>query len=420
MPIPPALRPFLGDRSFWMAYLRQRPFAGGENLDDCRVELSPADGYGLILHFEPPCAVITLLFRHPGASEPVEIGQETEYQSCGNVLRWTELDRICRALALRDPELTHPGVGTLLLLPFAPIRPSDEVAVIYPLLEASLESVFPDDDSEIDDRIACLDQRRWEPDWKPREPFGWYLHVREELRGEVDYFGLSIRDHESLLPADERDHFPHNAWAGLLEATDQGIRGAIDSNWLRGPHQEALRHASTTGDLSGLPRLATALARSDCDLPILLEACRNPSLAARACWVVEEIAGLPPGDLIRRHFVNRTRLQRRYQTIGIHVPIAQATLAITPEIGAELQVRLLEVLQTGAARVTNNLLFPVFGPRRELDLSVIHLHISAKLWKTPESTLEAVRQVLQAAGPPPGTQLNFEDSETGEYGPVPI
>src|SRR5947207_3303665 len=69
----------------------------------------------------------------PGAAEEITIGWDWDDPEDAHpyVLRWEELDLLCRAAALLDPGLRHPGPMLALLGRFLLITDDDDVAVIH-------------------------------------------------------------------------------------------------------------------------------------------------------------------------------------------------------------------------------------------------------------------------------------------------
>ena len=420
MPIPSALRSVLGDKRFWSAYFKNERYDQAAGLSGVAVELAPAAGYALVLKLADPVESLVLGFAYPGAATPVEIGSERVGLSCGNVLRWEELDRIARAVALLDPEFGHPGLGTLLLVPFAPIRPGDDVDQILPLLEAAFRSLDLFTEGEIDDQISRLDRRREAVAWRTRDPSGWVLDLAPKVLDGIDHEGYSTSVAGCERDADPGD-FPHEAWDRMLAAAGRTIRDEVRPEWLLGEAAPLVRRAVASGDLASLPDLAQALEAAGCRHPTLLGACRNPAQAARACVALEILARQQPGALIRRQFGVSAREPSRYWRISIYVPIYREVYARDQRVGVRLREALRLALTTGdQVEVTHNILFPAYGARREVEGIEQYILLEATTWTDPKAKLAAVHALLAAAGPPPGTQVRFGDPITDQIERIPL
>ncbi|HEY8460198.1 MAG TPA: hypothetical protein VIM99_07445, partial [Blastocatellia bacterium] len=115
MPLPESLRPLIGTRRFWTDFfwITEVEEDAYLDLEDCRVELPLAGGYGVSLSLNEELCYHSLGFISPRA-ETVEIAFEDEAHAVPYALRWEELELICRTIALQDPELPHPGIPLLL------------------------------------------------------------------------------------------------------------------------------------------------------------------------------------------------------------------------------------------------------------------------------------------------------------------
>src|SRR5579862_3894297 len=120
MILPQSLHPLVRMRRFWTDFFWQtEPQDDGyPELESCTVELPVAEGYLLSLSLDPGLSYFSLRFASPG-QEAVEIAWDDTAHWHPHVLRWQELELICRTVALQDAELPHPGILLLLLHRFA-------------------------------------------------------------------------------------------------------------------------------------------------------------------------------------------------------------------------------------------------------------------------------------------------------------
>jgi hypothetical protein len=73
------------------------------------------------------------------------------------VLRWKELEAICRCLAVRDPRLAHPGIPLLLLYRFAQADADDDQSAVRTTLAAGWRSLSLFSESEIVQAVQQTD-----------------------------------------------------------------------------------------------------------------------------------------------------------------------------------------------------------------------------------------------------------------------
>ena len=420
MAILQTLRETLADARFWSAYFGRGWFeAGVPGGDGGSIALSPAAGYELAVGWGGDRPGLTLDFTFPGGSGPVEIGSERAGHDCGVILPWDELDGIARAVAVRDRDLEHPGVGTLLLLPFAPIRPGAEVDRIFPVVEAAFRSLGLFSEGEIDAFLERLDRRREAVTWASRDPRGWVLDLPDKIGDGIDHEGFATRDDDCGDGPDPAE-FPHEAWARLLAAARRTCREAIRSDWLLGPAGRIVRIAAETGDFRDLPTLADKLVAAGCDRPEVIRALRNPAQAARAGVVLEVLGGLEPGSVIRRHFGPSRREPRPFFSVVIYVPISRTAHAADRKLGARLRGELRAALKAGDhVEIRHDILFPAVGGRREVEGLEQYILMYATTWVDPAAKLAAVQTVLDAAGPPPGTKVRSGVGPAVESEPFP-
>lgn len=171
MPLPHPLAALLASSAFWRCFFWEdeaQPPGEDEALVDVAdfvVPLRIEANLGLDLGVSASCGYISLSLVHPDLASPVEIAWDDTAHWHPHVMRWAELDELCRALADADPDFPHPGLSLLLLHRFAPICEGDDAPGIVALLEqawAAIPSVSAD---EVASRIQRADHRhdgfRW-------------------------------------------------------------------------------------------------------------------------------------------------------------------------------------------------------------------------------------------------------------------
>jgi hypothetical protein len=314
VPVPEALRRLSVDPDFWTALLTDEPVAPltDDGVTDIatlgvpaelRISFPVAGGYGLVLDLDLSRRERTLGLRRPAAAEPVQLGWAAPDRPPAAALRFGELELFARVIALEDPLLPHPGLVVALLSGFAPEGPEDDPAEVHAVLEAAYRSL-----------------RR---DVPPAGP------------GGPEQAPLPFFDDAAwwpLPPAQSAQVLDEGTIATLLTAGSAGpdVRGT--SRFPTHDLTEAVRQARTrlsrlphepwfddavlplawriaaSGDLGPVSELLGTLTESGCDHPTVLDALSEPMIAVEACWMVEALAGVEQGTLLRRHLVGGPRL----------------------------------------------------------------------------------------------------------------
>jgi hypothetical protein len=79
----------------------------------------------------------------PGSAEWAGLGRDDLAHWHPYALRWSELDLIRRAVAVRDPLLSHPGVPMALLCRFAAVFEDDDVDAAVAGVDAAYGALRP-------------------------------------------------------------------------------------------------------------------------------------------------------------------------------------------------------------------------------------------------------------------------------------
>lgn len=301
MPLPASLEPFLKTRRFWTDFLweTEPSLSPGEEppypeLHDCRIDLPVADGFELRLSLDEGLDSFELDFVAPGR-DAVNIAWDDQAHWHPHVLRWEELETIGRAIAIRDPELSHPGHVVLLLHRFAPICRGDDLGAVVSTLEAAWKQLGLFTEGEITNWIERIDARAAGFRWRRRRSLGWVIEQGRTVDSAKELYSLRRGG---------KGPFPFADWNRMIEAAEQevGQLGSLDRTI-------AAEFAET-----GRPELVLEIAhalREQGHEPLAASIGRNPSLP-QAFWVAETILGLPAGSLAAKHAPPACRPRRQW------------------------------------------------------------------------------------------------------------
>jgi len=280
MTLPKSLKSLIGTRRFWTDFFRMTEVEedGYPELEGCAVELPVAGGYGLSLSLDEFLFCHSLDFISPSA-KPVEIAYDDQAHPFPDVLRWEELDLICRAIALQDVALPHPGIPLLLLYRFAPICEGDDLDLIASLLDSAWRQRGVFTDTEIQnliERAKTLDASfQWRYDDSVE---GWLL--------DMDW-SVVLANEPYTSRHSENPDFPHASWKRMLAEARQLIERA-----------QGGVGASDAGSVSKrpVPRKRKLRKKYDLDLDIPLLDSRRP-LPVAACKMITDTLSCVLGDL---------------------------------------------------------------------------------------------------------------------------
>jgi hypothetical protein len=269
----------------------------------CRLDLPVGGGYGLGLEFDPSCACFDLALLLPGGRRcPIAWDDQAHWHP--HVLRWEELDLVCKCAAIQDATLPHPGLPLLLLYRFAPITESDNVDRIFPLIRDAWRSLGLFGEEQIRQAGQRVDKRGSKFEWRLDDRTGWTLHQENWTRGQAKLYtrrsgqpaptenGVAIP--ESLDDPDYR--FPFAEYRRMVEAARAMCAGLLRPEWMRagnGAVQRVAAEIDTTKDFTHLPILADALEDAGCDVALVLTHCRQQVPLRAGSWVVDTILDKP-------------------------------------------------------------------------------------------------------------------------------
>ncbi|MCF2529626.1 hypothetical protein [Yinghuangia soli] len=159
MPLPEPLSARLADPRFWAAYHFREDLLDDlcegrqevldddgllfPDLEDCEVVVEVTDDHALVLALDVDTGYFDLAVRTGDPSEDRTLGWDDQAHWHPHVFRPEELDLVCRAAALRDPGLPHPGPLLALLARFAFAVDGDDVEAFARRLDASFAALRP-------------------------------------------------------------------------------------------------------------------------------------------------------------------------------------------------------------------------------------------------------------------------------------
>lgn len=158
-------------KKFWTDYYRVTDTDPDDpeypELDDLPIELRLSRGHALVVQLEENLFQRSLCLSEPTTGDLISLGWADLDGPLQNVLRWEEIEAVCRCLAARDSALGYPGVPLLLLLPFTPITAADDLRAIRQAIARAWGALGQFSGAEIDELVAetssWLDERdlRW-------------------------------------------------------------------------------------------------------------------------------------------------------------------------------------------------------------------------------------------------------------------
>lgn len=179
--------------------------------ESVEVRFDVGDGYGLLLSVATSLDSHTLKLFQPGQAEPAELAWDDLAHWHPYALRWAELDVICRALAVRDSDLPHPGPALALLCRFAAVFEDDDVAAAVASVDAAFASLRPEDWTGFwprgTDWLDRADFRGEGVTWVSDGELRW---ARQDDEHNADFYTTRVQ------PTPGREGFPHEGLRALL------------------------------------------------------------------------------------------------------------------------------------------------------------------------------------------------------------
>ncbi|GAA1090510.1 hypothetical protein [Nocardiopsis composta] len=368
--------------------------ADGGEPDRTVAEYDLGGGYALLVragHEE------TLELSHPGAERPVELGLIDLAHWFPHALRWSEIDLVCRAIALADPRSGHPGPPLVLLGRFAPVCTEDDAALALPLLREAFDALPGLDAYQRRSYPAHGDIRALGVHWQREGSTGWWYpdySEQDPYPGDPDAEDYLCSDLYSGREPGSPD-FPFAALDALVDRARARCAALRERPWAE---EAAVRAAAEAFALapSAAHRadLVGGLLAAGCADRAVLGALAPEAGRLRALVMAELLLGAEPGSLVRaRAGSEAPRPLRRYYARA-YLPVASAQ-APRDGLASRLKPRLNAALRAAGAGSTED------GPSRHGSLDGRSFDcVPLELIGDWRAGVEVVREVLRAAGAP--------------------
>lgn len=397
MPLPAPLSSLVTRPDFWDVF-----FWSGEGrepevpeLDQVTVSL-PAGGSVLEVRLTVHPALQSLHVRGPDAPGGALLGYLDLSHTHPHTLRWDEVEAIGRAVAICDPELPHPGIPVLLLLPYAPICQDDDLDLIVGTVEAAFRSVGVSPDAPVVQRaLEGIDHREDGFVWSEEPALGWVLDQQHESPAD-DLCTLRTADDVAAMGYPGHvDVFPFAAWGRFMDEALAVGRDAASRSQIVRPLAERCAADPT---LAAAAEVAAALeAAAGAASAGLIAALRAPELASRA-WALEVVTDAPPGQLVRLALGPTTRVFEPLRIFSLEVPEDEES---THGFAVEDALRAALAPLRGAARCCGTT--STEGPDGAYVRTASSVEVTFR--GDLERGLDVIRPVLRSLELPPGATL---------------
>ncbi|MFI8183338.1 hypothetical protein OG539_02410 [Actinacidiphila glaucinigra] len=342
MPLDDALKARMAEPDFWPVYLfdDDAPDVYEEDADEQETFVTRfrlGEALALVLDLTPGLEYVELALEAPGLPEPTTVGWDDQAHFHPHVMPWRELDLLCRAVALGDPELRHPGPMAALLCRFAFLADNDDLDRVTPLVDGAFALTRP----SAREARPRPETRAWS-DLRNLAGTGLEWSVRPDGHDAVDQRGTDGLPLYSMRTPDSQE-FPFAAWSALLTRARESVSALAQDPALARPGvRQALDRCTAPDGHGHLPALAGALATAGYTHPVVMRAVEKPVHPAEACWVVETMSGLPQGELVSRWFGRSPLSGSETWRLSLHVPV----LGRAPRLGQEIAEALDAALRT--------------------------------------------------------------------------
>ena len=314
--MPDNLRGYLHDPGFWRAFSFADDSDRWRDAAELIAEFPVGGNHAVRLELNMDITLFELGLLPPGAQKPLSVGWDDQARWHPHVFRWEELDLVCRAAALTERQLRHPGPALALLWRFAIIGEHDDVDTITPLVDAAFTTLRRDDPAralpfaegegvedepywpQIWHQFDAQDMRNSEVVWH-RDAYGNWS-VTQDLEASRAGKSLHSMRWTPEEPGDD-SYFPFTAWRAMLDQARHTLADAVDARWLVDDDvTRLLEQIAAERDLSIADELGRALAAAGCDNPVILTGLTDPVHPAEICWILELITATTQGALIKR------------------------------------------------------------------------------------------------------------------------
>jgi hypothetical protein len=186
----------------------------GFTLKSCRLTFPVTEQRGLILDFTCSLDYFGLDLLQSDANR-IELGWDDQAGWHPHILRWDELELICKSLSIRDSSFHHPGLPLLLLSRWAPITDTDSPDHILSLLQQALVRVGVNSPETSQSIFTRLDKRGNGFEWKYDSAHEWTLHQDDPFRLKE---GFKYKARLYTLRSPENDDFPFAEFNAMLRS----------------------------------------------------------------------------------------------------------------------------------------------------------------------------------------------------------
>ncbi|WP_106410446.1 hypothetical protein [Pseudofrankia saprophytica] len=267
----------------------------------------------------------------PGSAAGKTVGRVEWWDSRSPALRWEELELICRAAALLDPDIRHPGPVAALLVPYLLRDGSESLDAISPVLDAAFRLARPrPGDGLRPETRTLLDT--------PLAPGITWVDRADGYRA-VTVQGDPTSDHLQSPRSPTSEDFPFALLSELLAAATATVAAVAAATCLRNP---AVRSTLDTAihDQDPAP-LADALRNAGYDDAVILRALESPTDPVETAWVLEALSAAPQGSIIARWFGASPLHHLRRWDLTLRLAAAREVDLYTPSIMIKVHVEQL-------------------------------------------------------------------------------
>jgi len=180
MPFPNEVQAALATRRFWTDFFWLTSCDEKRFFPQRSIDFRLGGPYKLTLDIGTHLGELYLHFRSADVW-PREIGFDDQFHWFNHGLRWTELELLSKAVAVRDPTMPHPGPVLLLLYRFAPICKADDQEHVIGMLYHAWKRLDLFSDREIQTFIEKKDFTRMDLTWHfDEEHDHWWIAWGED------------------------------------------------------------------------------------------------------------------------------------------------------------------------------------------------------------------------------------------------
>ncbi|WP_106410499.1 hypothetical protein [Pseudofrankia saprophytica] len=312
MPLPEPLITEMREDLFWSEVLWEDAWEDAwvpqaARKPSVRFAVDVGDDYGIGTNVMLGSGMQSLEIYAPGSADGEDIGYVDGAHPMPKALRWEELELVCRASALRDPEIRHPGPVAALLLPYLLRDGSESLDAVSPVLDAAFRLVRPQPGHGL--RSETRSRLKWPP------PKGTTWVTRPDGHLAVTNSGWPPLN---SYRTPEAEHFPFGVLAGLFDAARATVAAVAAAAPLTEPAvRSALEVAIRDQDVSALANALRDVGYGD-DIEydddafyvedawhgnaVVLRALEAPTEPVETAWVLEVLSGAAQGSVIARWF----------------------------------------------------------------------------------------------------------------------